>query len=246
MCQNSRKFRLFEIEGTRHQRGEDSLSAGFAWVRHSAPGPARDPALARDCLKIGRRLHFSGTLQSEPAEYPGPQHEASRGEVGGSHRRAVRILLQLGIHLISINCTDRREAILVSITFWLCAVIMPSALLQRETTGKQRVRAFVKTLLLYALVGPLVGLVSLLPIAVLVAAWDLVADWLRGLISRAQSPPCDPPHDGIFDLRCFQQVAPFHFNLHIDGIERFAGNYEKGLEETATTVEEQSDKERAA
>jgi hypothetical protein len=31
-----------------------------------------------------------------------------------------------------------------------------------------------------------------------------------------------------------------------DSIERFAGNYEKGLEEIATTVEEQSDKERAA
>ncbi|HEX3116913.1 MAG TPA: hypothetical protein VHQ48_15695 [Bradyrhizobium sp.] len=31
-----------------------------------------------------------------------------------------------------------------------------------------------------------------------------------------------------------------------NSIERFAGKYEKGLEETATTVEEQSDKERAA
>jgi hypothetical protein len=31
-----------------------------------------------------------------------------------------------------------------------------------------------------------------------------------------------------------------------DSIERFAGNYEKGLEETATAVEEQSDKDRAA
>ena len=31
-----------------------------------------------------------------------------------------------------------------------------------------------------------------------------------------------------------------------DNIERFAGNYEKGLEETATAVKEQSDKERAA
>ena len=31
-----------------------------------------------------------------------------------------------------------------------------------------------------------------------------------------------------------------------NSIERFAGNYEKGLEETATTVGEQSDKERAA
>ena len=31
-----------------------------------------------------------------------------------------------------------------------------------------------------------------------------------------------------------------------DSIERFANNYEKGLEETGTTVEEQSDKQRAA
>jgi hypothetical protein len=31
-----------------------------------------------------------------------------------------------------------------------------------------------------------------------------------------------------------------------DSIERFAGNYEKGVEETATTVEDQSGKERAA
>ncbi|MGX1317261.1 putative ATP-grasp superfamily ATP-dependent carboligase [Bradyrhizobium sp. USDA 377] len=31
-----------------------------------------------------------------------------------------------------------------------------------------------------------------------------------------------------------------------DSIEKLAGNYEKKLEETATTVEEQSDKERAA
>jgi hypothetical protein len=31
-----------------------------------------------------------------------------------------------------------------------------------------------------------------------------------------------------------------------DSIERFAGNYEKGVEETASTIEERSDKERAA
>ena len=31
-----------------------------------------------------------------------------------------------------------------------------------------------------------------------------------------------------------------------DSIERFAGNYEKGLEETAAAVQKQSDKERAA
>jgi hypothetical protein len=31
-----------------------------------------------------------------------------------------------------------------------------------------------------------------------------------------------------------------------ESIERFAGNYQKGLEETASIVEEQSGKERAA
>jgi hypothetical protein len=31
-----------------------------------------------------------------------------------------------------------------------------------------------------------------------------------------------------------------------DSIERLAGNYKKGFEETARTVEEQSDKDRAA
>ena len=31
-----------------------------------------------------------------------------------------------------------------------------------------------------------------------------------------------------------------------DGIERFVGNYEKGLEEIVATVGEQSDKKRAA
>jgi len=31
-----------------------------------------------------------------------------------------------------------------------------------------------------------------------------------------------------------------------DNIERFAGNYEKGVDQTATAVEEQSNKERAA
>lgn len=42
-----------------------------------------------------------------------------------------------------------------------------------------------------------------------------------------------------------------HFQISMlriwaDSIERFAGNYEKGVEETATATEEQSDKERAA
>lgn len=42
-----------------------------------------------------------------------------------------------------------------------------------------------------------------------------------------------------------------HFQVSIlrmwaDSIERFAGNYQKGLEETAAAVEEQPDRERAA
>jgi|GEM_PF-5740038 len=42
-----------------------------------------------------------------------------------------------------------------------------------------------------------------------------------------------------------------HFQVSLlrmwaDSIERFAGNYEKGLEETAIGTTEQSDKERAA
>jgi hypothetical protein len=42
-----------------------------------------------------------------------------------------------------------------------------------------------------------------------------------------------------------------HFQVSIlrmwaDSIERFAGNYEKGLEETAATLAQQSDKQRAA
>ena len=41
----------------------------------------------------------------------------------------------------------------------------------------------------------------------------------------------------------FQVSMP---RMWADSIERFAGNYEKGLEESATTAEEQSDKERAA
>jgi hypothetical protein len=47
------------------------------------------------------------------------------------------------------------------------------------------------------------------------------------------------------------QVSMLRFQVSMlrmwaNSIERFAGHYEKGLEETATTVEEQSDKERAA
>jgi hypothetical protein len=64
------------------------------------------------------------------------------------------------------------------IIFRLCPDQTRLSLRHHLCTGKQRVRAFVKTLLLYALVGPLVGLLSLVPIAVLVVAWDTIADWL--------------------------------------------------------------------
>lgn len=77
-------------------------------------------------------------------------------------------------------------------------------------------RAFLKTLLLYALVGPLVGLLSLVPIAVLVAAWDAIAHWLEVLASRAQSVSCEHQIPPDLDFRCFQRVAPFKFNFHID------------------------------
>jgi hypothetical protein len=50
-------------------------------------------------------------------------------------------------------------------------------------------------------------------------------------------------------MRALKPIMRFQVSMlrmWADSIERFAGNYEKGLEETATTVEEQSDKERAA
>ena len=51
---------------------------------------------------------------------------------------------------------------------------------------------------------------------------------------------------GMNALRPIMHLQVSMLRMWADSIERFAGNYEKGLEETATTVEEQSDKERAA
>ena len=51
---------------------------------------------------------------------------------------------------------------------------------------------------------------------------------------------------GMNALKPIMHFQVSMLRMWANSIERFAGNYEKGLEETATTVEEQSDKERAA
>jgi len=51
---------------------------------------------------------------------------------------------------------------------------------------------------------------------------------------------------GMNALKPIMHFQVLMLRIWADNIERFAGNYEKGLEGTATTVEEQSHKERAA
>ena len=50
-------------------------------------------------------------------------------------------------------------------------------------------------------------------------------------------------------MNAFKPIMHFQVSMlrmWADNIERFAGNYQQGFEETATVVEEQSKKERAA
>jgi hypothetical protein len=50
-------------------------------------------------------------------------------------------------------------------------------------------------------------------------------------------------------MNALKPIARFQVSMlrmWADSIERFASNYERALDETATTVKEQSDKERAA
>ena len=47
---------------------------------------------------------------------------------------------------------------------------------------------------------------------------------------------------GLSALKPIMHFQVSMLRMWADSIERFAGNYEKGLEETATTVEEQSTK----
>jgi hypothetical protein len=51
---------------------------------------------------------------------------------------------------------------------------------------------------------------------------------------------------GLNALKPIMHFQVSMLRMWADSIERFAGNYEKGLEETTATVKEQSDKERAA
>ena len=51
---------------------------------------------------------------------------------------------------------------------------------------------------------------------------------------------------GMNALKPIMHVQVSMLRMWADSVERFAGNYEKGFEETATKVEEQSSKERAA
>ena len=51
---------------------------------------------------------------------------------------------------------------------------------------------------------------------------------------------------GMNALKPIMHFQASVLRMWADSIERFAGNYQKGVEETATTVEEQLDKERAA
>jgi len=51
---------------------------------------------------------------------------------------------------------------------------------------------------------------------------------------------------GMNALKPIMRLQVSMLRMWADGIERFAGNYEKGVEETASTVEQRSDKESAA
>lgn len=51
---------------------------------------------------------------------------------------------------------------------------------------------------------------------------------------------------GLNALKPIMHLQVSMLRMWADNIERFAGNYEKGFKETATAVEEQSNKERAA
>lgn len=51
---------------------------------------------------------------------------------------------------------------------------------------------------------------------------------------------------GMNALKPIMDFQVSMLRMWADNVERFAGNYEKGLEETAAIVEEHSDKERAA
>jgi hypothetical protein len=79
----------------------------------------------------------------------------------------------------------------------------------------KRVRAFWITLLFYALAGPLVGLLFIMVIGFLVAAWGPIIDRLTLLMPDVQDPSCVSRSTGYFDLRCFQRFEPRQFRFFL-------------------------------
>ena len=69
-------------------------------------------------------------------------------------------------------------------------------------------RAVWMTLLVYALAGPLVGLLAVLVIDFLTVPWEAATDRLRALLSEAQNPACASLPSGHFDSLCFQRFEP--------------------------------------
>lgn len=75
---------------------------------------------------------------------------------------------------------------------------------------------------------------------------------MAGNISKANRSGRDPQRHitaatavGMYALKPIVHLQLSMLRMWADNIERFAGNYERGLEETATTVEKQLDNERA-
>jgi hypothetical protein len=65
----------------------------------------------------------------------------------------------------------------------------------------------------------------------------------------AREPQGASPQRQQIGMKALKPIVHFQVSMlrmWAESIERFAGNYEKALEETATTVEEQTDKQRAA
>ncbi|KRR07149.1 hypothetical protein CQ12_30620 [Bradyrhizobium jicamae] len=65
----------------------------------------------------------------------------------------------------------------------------------------------------------------------------------------AREPQDASPQRKQIGVNALKPIVHFQVSMlrmWTDSIARFAGNYEKALQETATTVEEQTDKQRAA
>lgn len=68
----------------------------------------------------------------------------------------------------------------------------------------------------------------------------------NGIARAPQSRDTAATAIGMNALKPVVLVQVSMLRMWAESIERFAGNYEKGFEETVTKVEEQSDRERAA